>query len=487
MAEDGGNESKSGTSKLDRIGLSSQSRWFLFFKCALLVWLALFLVDLLVLYVQPRLYLGRVRLEILPVSQSYQVFRDNSSQSMITPAFIQTQFQIITSKETLYDVIEELQLVKKWDDAKTRADAYGLLLDKLETEEVRGTDLIDIEIFHTDPQEAADLANAIGMAYKNRRTQLETSRSNQALDMLNAQETLQEQKVEDARQRMIELMEKFNIVDLSDPAEPSSDSPKTSTAPALADAVAAFHEKERAAVAIQTQVATIRELDDEVKAQWMLKADLLPEAAKNAYDESAQLEGQYALLLASGLASDAELLKLRKSIEAKQGILLKATADAMKLLEAEEKIAMLTMKSHHDMVDGLKEMMMDERKSYTQYQESKSAYTMQRRLLEDMRKALLEEKVDLSLPKNPITIHENAEANEVPALPRVPLTITLAAATNLLWSIPGGLIVMYFAMLYTTRQQRLAVHPDQIPDAIELDAEEVESAEPPYSKGDEDW
>ncbi|MDA0813965.1 MAG: hypothetical protein O3C21_16440, partial [Verrucomicrobia bacterium] len=61
MAEDGGNESKKVSGKLDRVGLSSQSRWFLFFKCALLVWLALFLVDLLVLYIQPRLYLGYIR------------------------------------------------------------------------------------------------------------------------------------------------------------------------------------------------------------------------------------------------------------------------------------------------------------------------------------------------------------------------------------------------------------------------------------------
>ncbi|MDA0812524.1 MAG: hypothetical protein O3C21_09085, partial [Verrucomicrobia bacterium] len=433
------------------------------------------------------LYLGRVRLQILPDSQSYEVFPSNTTKSIVTPSFIQTQFQIITSKETLYEVIDEMQLVKKWDDAKTRADAYGLLLDKLETKEVRGTDLIDIEIFHTDPQEAAELANAIGQAYKNRRTEIETTRSNQALDMLNAQLILQEQKVEDARQKMIELMEKFNIVDISDPAEPSSDSPRTSTGPALADAVAATLEKERAVFDAKTQVATIWELDEELKAQWMLKADLLPDAAKNAYDESAPLEGQYALLVASGLASDAELLKLRNSIDAKQGILLKATADAMELLQAEVRIAELTLKSHQGMVDELKDMMMLERKSYATYQEAKSGYTSQRAILNDMHRALLEEKVDLSLPKNPINIHENAEPNEVPARPRVRRTMMLAAATNLLWCIPGGLIVMYFAMLYTTRQQRLAVHSDQIPEAIELDAEEVESSAPPYSKGDENW
>ncbi|MCB1097924.1 MAG: hypothetical protein KDN22_20295 [Verrucomicrobiae bacterium] len=487
MAEEGGNGVNSETSKLGRIGLSSQSRWFLFFKCALLVWLVLFLVDLLMLYVQPRLYLGRVRLQIMPLSKSFEVFRDNSTQAMITPTFIQTEFQVITSKETLYDVIEELQLVKKWEDAKSPADAYALLLDKLETEEVPGTDMIDIEIFHTDPEEAAQLANAVGNAYKNRRIQLETNRASQTLDTLNAQETLQEQKVEDTRQRMIELMEKFNIVDLSDPAEPSSDSPKTSTGSALADAVAAFHEKKRAAVAIQTQVATIRELDDELKAQWMLKADLLPEAAKNACDESAQLEGEYALLLASGMASDAELLNLRKTIEAKQGVFLKATADAMRLLEVEEKIATSITESFARLHNDLKDTMMDERKQYTQYQEAKNEYMMQREILEDMRRALLKEKVDVSLPRQPIVIHEIAEANEVPAFPRVPLALAGNAAFNLLWCIPGGLIVMYFAMLYSARQQRLAVYPDQIADAIELDADEVASNAPPYSKGEDNW
>ncbi|MEZ5328628.1 MAG: hypothetical protein R3F19_26585 [Verrucomicrobiales bacterium] len=130
----------------------------------LLAFFLVFMTAAVITYIMPREYLGRVRLQIQPVSQEYEVFRDNSTRAMITPAFIQTQFQIITSKETLYDVIEELQLVKKWEDAKTPADAYALLLDKLETEEVRGTDLIDIQIYHTDPEEAAQLANAIGEA-----------------------------------------------------------------------------------------------------------------------------------------------------------------------------------------------------------------------------------------------------------------------------------------------------------------------------------
>ena len=106
-------------------------------------------------------------------------------------------------------------MVDKWGDANTRADAHVLLENKISVERLPGTSLVEVVVHHSDPDEAAQLANAIGKAYKTRRIQSEMLRSTSALDMLNAQEKLQEQKVEDARQRMIEMMEKFDIVDMA--------------------------------------------------------------------------------------------------------------------------------------------------------------------------------------------------------------------------------------------------------------------------------
>lgn len=223
----------------------------------------------------------------------------------------------------------------------------------------------------------------------------------------------------------------------------------------------------------------------------MLKSNLLPDAARAAYDKSAALESQYALLSASAVVSetDAELVNLEKSIQVNQGILAEAGTDVIELLEAEERIATLTAQRHQELVDELKFAMMEERRNHVQYQEVKASYLMHSKLLEDMRSTLLEEKIDAFLPRNPVEIHEIAEPNEVPALPRVPLTLAVNAALNLLWCIPGGLIVMYFALLYSAWRHRLTSHPYRIADAdaIELTREEVGGDVPPQSDRNDKW
>jgi hypothetical protein len=80
-------------------------------------------------------YLGRIRLQFLPLNQEHEIFRS------YFPETKPTQFEIIKNKETLFSVIDDLQLVKRWDDATDRAEAYSLLVEMVQLEEVQGTNL----------------------------------------------------------------------------------------------------------------------------------------------------------------------------------------------------------------------------------------------------------------------------------------------------------------------------------------------------------
>ncbi|MCB1097859.1 MAG: polysaccharide biosynthesis tyrosine autokinase [Verrucomicrobiae bacterium] len=413
----------------------------------LLAFFLVFMTAAVITYIMPREYLGRVRLQIQPVSQEYEVFRDNSTRAMITPAFIQTQFQIITSKETLYDVIEELQLVKKWEDAKSPADAYALLLDKLETEEVRGTDLIDIQIYHTDPEEAAQLANAIGAAYKNRRTDMETTRSNQALDTLNAQETLQEQKVEDARGRMIELMEKFNIVDLGGgvPAWAGvGDTTETGSKQIVMASKMNSLQAEQEISTIKTHINTLTGLEGERLIEEAVALNVMDSTISVFFPERQKLKVQLEALLQTGLGPNhPDIQSVKSQLEEVNRILTKGVESVKSSLQTRLQIAEDSLKSLEIIEADKKEESMDERKQYTTYVEAKRAYETQNLILTDMRQALLKEKVDLSLPKTPIIIHEIAEANEVPAKPRVPLQLALGAVVGIVFGIGLAFFLEY--------------------------------------------
>ena len=92
-------------------------------------------------------------------------------------------------------LIDELDLVKRWN-LSSKNVAYGRLQNKLQAQEVRGTDLIDINVFHTDPDEAAELANAIADSYQERRRE--------ALRIYTAR--LAEQVLDDGGEIMLEPM-----------------------------------------------------------------------------------------------------------------------------------------------------------------------------------------------------------------------------------------------------------------------------------------
>ena len=174
-----------------------------------------FIASVVITYIMPREYLGKVRLQIRSDVGEYAVSREPAAKDEpVPPNYLYTQMEIIRSRETLYKVIDEMQLVKRWEDAKTKADACLLLRGKIETKPIERTDLVDIEVYHTDPVEAADLANALARAYRERCNFHESSRSMAQLDVLNAQEELQVQMVENARLKMIELEERLKLVDL---------------------------------------------------------------------------------------------------------------------------------------------------------------------------------------------------------------------------------------------------------------------------------
>ena len=154
----------------------------------LLTFALVFLTALVIAYLRPSEYLGRVQIQVQREARDIEVFRDTGSvgnlgsEQLPYMTFMQTQFEIIQSRETLKQVIENglnaagqpLELKKNWG-VPTNEDAYRILKKKVETQDVRGTDLIDIEVYDTDPQLAADIANAVAEAYKTRRQDEEQS------------------------------------------------------------------------------------------------------------------------------------------------------------------------------------------------------------------------------------------------------------------------------------------------------------------------
>ena len=88
------------------------------------------------------------------------------------PQFVATQFQILQTTEILYPVIERLELVKEFSPVGQKLPMEQVcrrLRRAMQLNDVRNTALIDVGIYDTDHQRAANIANTIGVVYVERR------------------------------------------------------------------------------------------------------------------------------------------------------------------------------------------------------------------------------------------------------------------------------------------------------------------------------
>src|SRR5205814_148287 len=171
-------------------------RWVLIVLAFLLVMITAAIVT----YFQPRLYQSSVFIEVRSTAENPRIFGTGDPNMPVhDPQLAPTVFQVIQRTGILYPVIDELKLQDKWsrDNFRpTREQAYQILRSKLDVNEVRNTDLLEISVFDTNPQEAADIANEIVSVYQDKRVEEEKDILNRAVATMNEQVTVQQQKVD---------------------------------------------------------------------------------------------------------------------------------------------------------------------------------------------------------------------------------------------------------------------------------------------------
>ena len=124
---------------------------------------------------------------------------------------------------------------------------------------------------------------------------------------------------------------------------------------------------------------------------------------------------------------------------------------------------------------------MKARKSYSQYVDARRNFQLNSELLSEARRSLMEAKVDLSLPKEPIQILEIAEPSEEPISEKAEAALMRAMWTGLLWAIPGGLILMYLAFAFSEKDELLEeVEDEEVDDIGSLPEAEVIDKETPF-------
>ena len=134
--------------------------------------------------------------------------------STYNPYFLRTQFEILTSKPILNEVIYRLNLQSEWgknNEILTRDIALKILKNSISVFQQRDTSLIVINVKRDNPDEAADIANEIAQVYRDSRLELASKSAREAIDKIEESLTEQRQRVANAEENIQKIREDLNI------------------------------------------------------------------------------------------------------------------------------------------------------------------------------------------------------------------------------------------------------------------------------------
>ena len=162
-----------------------------------------FAIACVVTYVTPKIYESEAIIEL-------KLLGDPSAPVAMTSQFFGAEFEKIKSQESLGKVVDSLELVSKWSVGKDRA--IGILKGMVNTENLRGTDLICIRVRHTNKEDARDIAAEVVRAYRDYRAGILRKENEIHLAELNKVVRAQEDKAAESRKALAAMVDSKNLL-----------------------------------------------------------------------------------------------------------------------------------------------------------------------------------------------------------------------------------------------------------------------------------
>jgi polysaccharide biosynthesis transport protein len=411
-----------------------------------LVFLLVVIAASVATYFLPRKYDSFVTIEVEPEMTPVRIFENETGpqQQVNDPKFIQTQFQIIERKGVLYPVIDRLDLQRKWGstgEPLPKEVANKRLLGMLSLQEVRNTNLIQIDVYSTDPQEAALLANTIADVYMEQRISEQQSLVSKGLDQMVDDVKKQEEAVSQAYVEASRLRTEANIVDPNPDSLDNSGRVEDSNVMSNQEKV---NETRSEVATLQSRVAELDRLksEDLMRAAGQLNLnDPIIEQKLPIYQS---LLADKAKMLNSGLGVNHPDVKAAQAeIDTIEGQLRKQIDSIRKGLATQLAIAEDSLKAIESNLTNSQTEQQTKKTASARYLDAKYKYIEERKLLEAAKSRLSSESMERTMPRNAAFVRDLAEPALFPSKPNVTLNIALGVAAGLVLSISLAFFVEY--------------------------------------------
>jgi succinoglycan biosynthesis transport protein ExoP len=413
----------------------------------LLAFFLVFMTATVITYLLPSQYRGNVQLKINRTPREMKLFKETSDRSdMFLPYsnFMQTQFEIIESRRTLERVIRKRDLVAKWN-LQNETEAFYKLKRKINAQDVRGTDLINIEVYHNDPAMAAELAQDIAESYEEGRKEEEANAIKTTLETLKIQIQSQKDKTDASRVSMLDIMENNDIPDISgDMPAWMGNSLNTGASDLVRTSGMDVYEESKNIDSLRAQIGTLRNLTGDELIKGASSLGLNDIILNKTLPEYQALQNQYGQLTAEGLGRmHPKMQGLQKLIDGTRANLMEAAETVKASLETSLKMAEQTLTSVEKARTRTLDNSMDEKRRSIEYMEAKKAYNLDSEILATMTEQRSKALIDNTLPERMVEYYEKATPNMTPAKPNVKLNLAIGAVVGLIFGVGLAFFLEY--------------------------------------------
>lgn len=378
----------------------------------------------------PNIFASSARIRVSEDAPSISPFtaQESGYSSSYNPYFLKTQFEVLTSKPLLYEVINRLNLQQEWgsDDEKLQRDvALKILQNSVSVFQQRDTSLIVINVKRDDPDEAADIANILAEVYRDSRLDLASKEARGAIDQIEIAVKEQAQRVVSAEQEVQDIREKFGLAIIG--GEGSVDVSEMQMQQLESDRMAAqqaMMEKE----GILTILENLEDTDLVDSAAGITSDPLVMNTIRQIQDIGLQL---------SSLSADygPNHPEIRRSIYQKEKAeaVLKQQLQALRnRLQTEYDLAQSRFNKVDLLLESVKARTIEEQgQEYQPFRKALADLDIERMIYNQLSAKLRQEIITLDVPRNPVEIIDTAEPNRRPVSPNLFMNVLMSIFVGL--------------------------------------------------------
>src|SRR6202047_1729676 len=411
----------------------------------LLAFLLVLLTAAVVTYFQPREYQSFVFIEVRSTAENPRIFGQGDPNLPVhDPQLAPTVYQVIQRSGILYPVIEQLKLQDRWarDGRRpSRELAYQMLRNKLNVDEVRNTDLLQISVFDSNPQLAADIANKIVSVYQDRRVEEEKEILNRAVTVMNEEVGKQQKRVEDAATEMARIRDEEHIVDLNPEGTEDTQAPVNDL---VRKQEIEVNDSEAKVAALSSKLEQIEKLKGEDLMRMLPTLDIPDVTLQKILSNYQDAVASEALLLNSGLGENHPKVKAQRATQ--QVFARQLEQQTSSIRSALEKNLKSTQNTRDQLGKGLDEINTKQLRTKNlsaNYTRTKNNYIKEKLLLDGVRTRAQTQTMELAMPRFAVSVKQKAEPPSVPARPRVTLNLMLGALVGLVLGVGLAFFIEY--------------------------------------------